>query len=58
MERSKNVFNQAITTAFLVVGMIAISAVAFKYSGDIQLKLGPDGIQLQITGQNDTKSRE
>lgn len=56
MERSKNVFNQAITTAFLVVGMIAISAVAFKYSGDIQLKLGPDGIQLQITGQNDTKS--
>lgn len=55
MERSKNVFNQAITTAFLVVGMITISAVAFKYSGDIQLKLGPDGIQLQITGQNDTK---
>lgn len=58
MEKSRNIFNLAFITAFLVVGIVAVSAVAFKYSGNLQLKFGADGIQLQIRGQEDVKRLE
>ncbi|MBD0264238.1 MAG: hypothetical protein ICV78_16360 [Tolypothrix sp. Co-bin9] len=56
MQKSKNFFNQAFVTAFLVTGAIAVTAVIVQYSGNIQLKFGADGIQLQITGHNDVNS--
>jgi hypothetical protein len=55
MQKSKNLFNQAFVAAFLVTGAVAVVAVARDYSGSIQLKFGADGIQLQITGQDNDK---
>lgn len=56
MERSRSPLNQTVTAAiaaFLVVGGIAVSAVAFKYAGKIQFSVGPNGIQLQINGRSE-----
>ena len=50
MEKPKLTLNQTLTSAFLVVGAIVISAVAFNYSGKIQLKFGADGMQVQVDG--------
>lgn len=58
MKKENSIVNQALITAFLVVGVTAVSAVAFEYSGEIQLKFGSDGIQLQVDGQDKTKSLE
>lgn len=49
-QNSKLALNQALIVVFLVVGGIAIAAVACNYAGDIQLKFGSDGIHLQING--------
>lgn len=50
MERPKLTLNQTLVSAFFVIGAIVISAVAFNYSGDIQLKFGADGIQVGVEG--------
>ncbi|HYX16618.1 MAG TPA: hypothetical protein VE944_20065 [Nostoc sp.] len=50
--------NQVFVTAFLVAGIVATSAIAFKYPGDIQFRLGTDGIQLQINVQKDSNRLE
>lgn len=50
MERPRITLNQTLVSAFLVVGAIVISAVAFNYAGSINLKFGADGIQVQVDG--------
>lgn len=50
MERQKSSVHQAFSTALVVVGAVAICAVGFNYSGKIQVKLGSDGLQLQVEG--------
>jgi hypothetical protein len=40
--------NQTLSCVFLVVGVIALSAVAFNYPGSVHLKFGTDGIQLEM----------
>lgn len=54
MEKPKITINQALVSAFIVVGAIAIAAVASNYSGNLQLKLGADGIQLGINGSKES----
>jgi len=41
---------QTFVTAFIVLGIIAVCAVAFNYPGAISLKFGADGIQLEMDG--------
>ncbi|GAB4232516.1 MAG: hypothetical protein Kow00121_60670 [Elainellaceae cyanobacterium] len=50
MEKPNLTLNQTLISAFLVVGAIVISAVAFNYVGSINLKFGADGIQVQVDG--------
>lgn len=52
MEKTRFTLNQTLVSAFLVIGAIVISAIAFNYSGDVQLKFGADGIQVQINGED------
>lgn len=42
--------SHVLISAFIVVGAIVISAVAFNYAGSINLKFGTDGIQVQVDG--------
>ena len=41
---------QVLTTAFLVLGGIVVSAVIFRFSGTIDLKFNGDGGYLKIQG--------
>jgi hypothetical protein len=41
---------QVLTTAFLVLGGIVVSAVIFRFSGTIDLKFSGDGGHLKIQG--------
>lgn len=50
MEKPKSTLNQAVVSIFIVVGAVVIAAVAFDYTGKIQLRLGSDGVQLQVDG--------
>ena len=50
MEKPRLTLNQTLVSAFIVVGAIVISAVAFNYAGSINLKFGADGIQVQVDG--------
>jgi hypothetical protein len=50
VEKPRANLNQALVSAFIVVGAIVISAVAFNYAGSINLKFGADGIQVQVDG--------
>jgi hypothetical protein len=50
MDKNRITLNQTISSAFIVVGAIVISAVAFNYAGSISLKFGADGIQVQVDG--------
>ena len=45
---------QVLTTAFLVLGGIVVSAVIFRFSGTIDLKFGGDGGHLKIQGNPST----
>lgn len=54
MEKPRNTLNQTVVSVFIVVGAIVISAVAFNYTGKIQLKFGADGIQVQVDGAGKT----
>lgn len=53
MEKPNLTLNQTLVSAFVVIGAIVIAAVAFDYAGNIQLKFGADGIQLQVDGGED-----
>jgi small neutral amino acid transporter SnatA (MarC family) len=48
--KSKHFLNQTVSSVFIVVGAIVISAITFNYAGKIDLKLGADGIQVQVDG--------
>lgn len=48
MEKSKITVHQTLASVFLVIGAIAVFAVAFNYSGKIQVKFGTEGVYLQI----------
>lgn len=50
MEKPKNTLNQTVISIFIVVGAIVVTAIAFNYSGKIQLKFGPSGVELQVDG--------
>ena len=50
MEKPRLTLNQTLVSAFVVVGAIVISAIAFNYAGSISLKFGADGIQVQVDG--------
>jgi hypothetical protein len=50
MEKTKLTLSQTLASAFVIVGAIVISAVAFNYAGSINLKFGADGIQVQVDG--------
>jgi len=45
--------NQVLLAVLFVVGAIALTAMASDYAGKIQLKVGPDGVQLEIDGTPD-----
>lgn len=45
------VYSHSVIAVFLAIGCIAVSAIAFNYAGSIQLKIGGNGIQLQINRQ-------
>ena len=47
---------QVLTTAFLVLGGIVVSAVIFRFSGTIDLKFGGDGGHLKIQGNPQTEA--
>jgi hypothetical protein len=49
MEKPKNTLNQTVVSVFIVVGAIVISAVAFNYTGKIQLNFA-DWIQVEVDG--------
>ena len=51
MKKPANFINQAL----VIVGVVAVSAVVFQYSGKIQLKLGSDGINLQINADDSSR---
>lgn len=53
MEKPGFNLNQAVVTALAVVGLVALGAVIFNYTGQLQLKLGADGIQLEINGSSE-----
>ena len=42
--------NETFLSALLVVGAIVLCAIAFKYSGRIQLGIGSNGVQMVIDG--------
>lgn len=50
MEKFRPTLNQTLVSAFVVIGAIVISAVAFNYAGSINLRFGADGIQVQVDG--------
>jgi hypothetical protein len=52
MKNSRYAFNHIFLGAFLVIGAVAVSAMFLKYSGDVQIKFGVDGIQLHLTGKD------
>lgn len=52
MEKPKYSLNWMFATAFVVVGSVAALAIAFNYPGDIQLRFGTEGIQLDVDGGN------
>ncbi|HEY9663964.1 MAG TPA: hypothetical protein V6C65_36400 [Allocoleopsis sp.] len=45
-------YSQTFVSVFLVIGAIVVSAIVFDYSGDLQLKIGADGIQIQVDGRS------
>lgn len=54
MEKPKYSLNQMFVAAFVVVGSVASLAIAFNYSGNIQLRFGTEGIQLDIDGERES----
>jgi hypothetical protein len=46
MDRSRFSLHQAVASALIVVGAIAICAICFNYTGKIHFEVGADGIQL------------
>lgn len=48
MKKSQITVHQTFASVFLVIGAIAVFAVAFDYSGKIEVKLGAEGVHLQI----------
>lgn len=50
MQKPRFTINQTVITAFAIAGSIALTAIVSNYSGNLQLKFGADGIQLQIVG--------
>ena len=52
------VIHQTLVIAFIVIGAIALSAIASNYAGSIQFRLGPDGIQLQMDGVDSSSIHE
>ena len=47
--------SQVLTTAFLMLGGIVVSAVIFRFSGTIDLKFSGDGGHLKIQGNSSTE---
>ncbi|MFN7716046.1 MAG: hypothetical protein ACK5QS_11280 [Pseudanabaenaceae cyanobacterium] len=47
--------HQVLSTAFLVLGSVVISAVVFRFSGTIELKFGGDGGHVKIQGNPSTE---
>lgn len=56
VEKPKFAINQTVIAAFVIVGSIALTAIVSNYSGNLQLKFGADGIQLQIAGGRGDRS--
>lgn len=50
MEKSRFSLHQTFVSALIVVGAVAVCAISFNYAGTIQLRLGADGLQLQVDG--------
>jgi hypothetical protein len=46
-----------LVSALIVCGCIGVSAMAFRYSGKIDIRLGPEGIVFRIDGAETAKPK-
>lgn len=51
----KEKINQTLVAVLTVTGIIAIVTISLNYPGRVELKVGADGLHLQITGVEDIK---
>ncbi|MEM7581302.1 MAG: hypothetical protein AAF316_15960 [Cyanobacteria bacterium P01_A01_bin.80] len=52
MRRSKSTLNNTVVSVVAAISLVALSAVVFEYSGNIDLRFGSEGIQLKINHSN------
>lgn len=48
MRKLRPTLNDTVVSVVAAISLVALSAVVFQYSGNIDLKFGSEGIQLKI----------